>query len=386
MQNHCRPIFFASPAQPREGPAAAALNCKPVPDARVYPYLLEPQLKPLIWGGGALVLHYGKTGDPNVKYGESWECWDQNRTLNGPLTGKTVADLRGRLGSELMGPLDPSRIFSVLTKIIDARDSLSVQVHPGDAYAQAHEHQPNGKTECWYILSAAPGAHLILGWKRDTTRDEYLQRVADGSLTELLRPVPVKPGDVFYLPAGTLHAIGAGIQLFETQQASDITYRIFDWNRVDAQGRPRELHVQKAADVLDYRRSEAGALNPLEYRTGGLNRAALVADPRFTLERIEVTTAGGEIDLDGMPLILWALDGGIEISAGAESVHLPPYATALIPAAAGSVKVRSGDADAKLLTAAVPADARALARRLAAAGVDGASVDRFAAQFSTNQP
>lgn len=357
-----------------------------MPDARVYPYLLEPQLKPLIWGGDALVSHYGKMGDPSVKYGESWECWDQNRTLNGPLTGKTVADLRGQLGSELMGPLDPTRIFPVLTKIIDARDSLSVQVHPGDAYAQAHEHQPNGKTECWYILSAAPGAHLILGWKRDTTRAEYLHRVADGSVTELLRPVPVKPGDVFYLPAGTLHAIGAGIQLFETQQASDLTYRIFDWNRVDAQGRPRELHVQKAADVLDYRRSEAGAISPVEYHAGGLKRTALVADPRFTLERIEVPRSGGQIDLDGMPLILWALHGGIEIAAGADSLHLAPYATALIPAAAGSVTVLSGDDGAKLLAAAVPADARALGRRLATAGVDGASIDSFAAQFSTNRP
>ncbi len=352
----------------------------------MYPYLLEPLLKPLIWGGDALVSHYGKPGDPGVKYGESWECWDQNRALNGPLTGKTVADLRGLLGPELMGPLDSGRIFPVLTKIIDARDSLSVQVHPDDAYAQAHEHQPNGKTECWYILSAAPGAHLILGWKRDTTRNEYLQRVADGSLTELLRRVTVKPGDVFYLPAGTLHAIGAGIQLYETQQASDLTYRIFDWNRVDAQGRSRELHVQKAADVLDYRRSDASAIAPLLYAAGGLSRAALVADPRFTLERIEVRGAGGEIDLEGMPLIVWALHSGIEISGAAHSVRLPAYATALIPAAAGSVMVRSDDSNAKLLAATIPADARALRRRLAAAGVDAASVDRFAAQFSTNPP
>jgi mannose-6-phosphate isomerase len=357
-----------------------------VPDQRVYPYLLDPLLKPLIWGGDALVSHYGKPGDPGVKYGESWECWDENRTLNGPLTRKTVADLRGLLGPELMGPLDSSRIFPVLTKIIDARDSLSVQVHPDDAYARSVEHQPNGKTECWYILSAAPGAHLILGWKRDTTRDEYLQRVADGSLTELLRRVPVNPGDVFYLPAGTLHAIGVGIQLFETQQASDLTYRIFDWNRVDAQGRSRELHVQKAADVLDYRRSDAGAIAPLLYAAGGLSRTALVADPRFTLERIEVTGAGGEIDLEGMPLILWAQHGGIEISGVAHSVRLPAYSTALIPAATGRIMVRSDDKNAQLLTAAIPADARALGRRLVAAGVDAVSVDRFAAQFSTSPP
>ena len=141
----------------------------------------------------------------------------------------------------------------MLTKIIDAREALSVQVHPDDAYAQRVEHQPNGKTECWYVLDCEPGAELVLGWTRDTTRDEYERRVADGTLGDILRRVPVTPGDAFYLPAGTLHAIGAGIQLFETQQASDLTYRIFDWNRVGADGKPRELHVQKAGDVLDFR-------------------------------------------------------------------------------------------------------------------------------------
>ena len=153
----------------------------------------------------------------------------------------------------------------MLTKIIDARAALSVQVHPDDAYAQRVEHQPNGKTECWYVLACDAGAELVLGWTRDTSREEYERRVADGTLGDLLRRVPVQPGDVFYLPAGTLHAIGAGIQLFETQQTSDLTYRIFDWNRVGADGKPRELHVAKAADVLDYRASSRGAVRTLSY-------------------------------------------------------------------------------------------------------------------------
>ncbi len=205
-------------------------------DSLLYPYLIDPKLVGAIWGGDALVKRFGKAGDPNEKLGESWECWDENAVLNGTLQTQTLADLRSRLGSAFLGNLDPNRTFPVLTKIIDAHDSLSVQVHPDDEYAQRVEHQPNGKTECWYVIDAQPGAELVLGWNRDTSREEYERRVQDGTLGEILRRVPVRASEVYYLPAGTLHAIGAGIIVFETQQASDLTYRIFDWNRVDAQG------------------------------------------------------------------------------------------------------------------------------------------------------
>ena len=197
----------------------------------VTPFELEPKLAPAIWGGHALVARYGKRGDPEALLGESWECWDENRVALGAFGGTTLAQLRGELGADLLGPLDPQQRFPVLTKIIDAHAALSVQVHPDDAYAQRAEQQPVGKTECWYILAAEPGAELVLGWARDTDRAEYERRVADGTLGEILRRVPVRAGEAFYLPAGTLHAIGAGIQLFEVQQASDLTYRIFDWNR-----------------------------------------------------------------------------------------------------------------------------------------------------------
>ena len=247
----------------------------------VYPFAIEPKETPAIWGGDALVKRFGKKADPNAKIGESWECWDENRVLNGPLAGKTIADLRAQLGATLLGDLDPQQLFPILTKIIDARDALSVQVHPDDAYAQRVEHQHNGKTECWYILSANEGAELVYGWKQDTTREEYERRVADGTLGDILRRVPVKAGETYYLPAGTLHAIGAGIILFETQQASDLTYRIFDWNRVGADGKPRELNVTKAADVLDYHQGARGAAETIAYHYEGLDRTALVASSRF---------------------------------------------------------------------------------------------------------
>ncbi len=232
----------------------------------LYPYELDPKLTTQVWGGDELVSVYGKRGDPNARLGESWECWDTDPVLNGALTGSTVAGLRAKLGAELLGDLDPARIFPVLTKIITAHDWLSVQVHPDDAYAQRVEHQPFGKTECWYVLDAQPNAEIVYGWTRDTSRAEYERRVADGTLGEILRKIPLKTGDTVYIPHGMVHAIGPGVTVFETQQASDLTYRMFDYNRLGLDGKPRELHVQKAADVLDYRAGTSGTLMQLPYR------------------------------------------------------------------------------------------------------------------------
>ncbi len=129
--------------------------------------------------------------------------------------------------------MSPDDLFPLLTKLIDAQDVLSVQVHPDDSYAREPEGQPYGKTECWYVIDAAPGAELTYGFSRNTHPKEYTRLVAQGTLDEILRPLPVAPGDVIYLPAGTVHAIGKGIMVYEVQQTSDVTYRIFDWNRRD---------------------------------------------------------------------------------------------------------------------------------------------------------
>jgi mannose-6-phosphate isomerase len=307
----------------------------------MYPLLLEPKLVPLIWGGDTLVRRYGKAGDPQAAIGESWECWDENRIGNGAHAGKTIAALRRECGAALMGSLDSSRIFPILTKFIDARQSLSVQVHPDDAYAQRTEKQPNGKTECWYILEARPDATLVLGFNRDTSRDEYLARVRDGTLGEVLRHIPVRGGDVLYLPAGTLHAIGAGIVLFEVQQASDLTYRIFDWNRVGVDGKPRALHVEKAAEVLSYRQSHRGALRPCVTGADASARVILVADTHFFVERRVCDEQARSLPLHGAPVVVSALDACLEVEANGISVRVPPYATALLPAALERITVRA---------------------------------------------
>ena len=348
----------------------------------LYPLVLAPKITTQIWGGDALVKTYGQPGDPNDKIGESWECWDTNVVRNGPLAGKTVADLRAALGTALMGDIDATRIFPILTKIIDARDWLSVQVHPDDAYAQRVEHQPFGKTECWFVFSAQPGAQLVLGWTHDTNRAEYERRVAEGTLGDILRKVEVKAGQTFYLPSGSLHAIGAGIVLFETQQASDLTYRIFDWNRNDPDGKPRELNVKKAGDVLNYHRGTSGALDEIEYAFDGLARTALIADPRFTVERVVATSEPSSIPTENRPLIVMPLEKSLEVVCDGGTATLQPYQTAIVPAAANWMRVAAnagGTAPFMLVTP--PPTPESLAIRLLAAGIDQTRIDNFTAQF-----
>lgn len=344
--------------------------------------LLEPKLTPAIWGGDALVRRYGKPGDPSAKLGESWECWDENRIAAGAFAGRTLADVRSLLGAELLGPVDPAQRFPVLTKIIDARDALSVQVHPDDAYARRVEGEPFGKTECWYILAADPGAELVLGWTRDTSRAEVERRIADGTLGEILRRVPVRAGETYYLPAGTVHAIGAGIQLFETQQASDLTYRLFDWNRIGADGKPRPLHVAKAADVLDYRATMPGAVQPIAFSADGCERTVVVADPRFAVERVAVARAGTALPTEGRALAILTNDVPLRLAAG-DGVALGPWQTALVPAAAGSVGLEPAGEGAVVLTARVVPD---LERLRAAAAAGGVSPDALTAFFARFRP
>jgi len=348
----------------------------------LYPYVLDPKLTQQVWGGDELVRVYGKRGDPDAKLGESWECWDTDRVANGALAGSTVADLRVRLASQLLGDIDPARIFPVLTKIITAHDWLSVQVHPDDAYARRVEHQPFGKTECWYVLDAQPKSQIVYGWNRDTSRAEYERRVADGTLGELLRYLELKKGDTVYIPHGLVHAIGPGLTIFETQQASDLTYRMFDYNRLGLDGQPRELHVRKAADVLDYKATTAGTLEQIDYQFEGLDRTALIADEHFVVERITATREPASMATQARPLIVMSLDAALEVAIGESSATLAPYQTTLVPAACRWCTVRAASTDrAPFMFVTPPEHGTELPSRLLAAGIAQDRIDAFMEQF-----
>lgn len=351
-------------------------------DTSIYPWKLDPQLTPAVWGGDELVTKYGKPGSPRAKLGESWECWDENTVANGSLCGTSLSQLRTNLKNKFLGDLECSSIFPVLTKIITADDWLSVQVHPDDYYAQCHEHAPHGKTECWYVIAAVPHAEIVLGWTRETSREEYQRRVADGSLGEILRKVSVKAGDTVYIPAGTVHAIGPGIVVFETQQAGDLTYRMFDWNRVGLDGKPRDLHIQKAADVLNYRAADQATLLQIAYRHEDIEHKALIADPRFSVEYIVAPETSITLETLARPLIVTALEYALELACNGVTVALEPYETALIPAASGSCSVRSKERIAPFLFVTPPDSPNQLAIRLCESGIAQEQILAFMKQFA----
>lgn len=327
------------------------ISLAPVP--HLYPMRIEPRYLERIWGGTALAEHLGKPAPTSVPIGESWEIFDENSIANGPYAGHTIGQLRGMMGRALTGQRDPALAFPLLTKLIDARAVLSVQVHPDDTFARVHEGQPNGKTECWYILRAEPGAAITYGLTRASSPAEYSARVANGTLDALLRSVPVQAGDVFYLPAGTLHAIGAGIILYEVQQSSDLTYRIYDWDRRDASGQPRALHIDKARRVLDYRACTRTAIQPLHTPSSDL----LVASRYFSLELI---TASPTLlrPTRQSAVVVCALDTALslETPGAPETTILVPYSSALIPAAAHTYTVKAVSETARALVASVPDD------------------------------
>ncbi|MDR1200641.1 MAG: class I mannose-6-phosphate isomerase [Tannerellaceae bacterium] len=223
----------------------------------LYPFTFKPILKKIIWGGSEICPFKGITPLQDG-IGESWELShvDNNYSIvaNGCLAGKSLDELIHTYGKQLVGGKVMAQFgdrFPLLIKFIDARDNLSIQVHPDDELAEKRHHS-FGKTEMWYVIKAAEGAALYSGFSKQIDADEYVKRVENNTIMEVMQRYKVKPGDVFFLPAGRVHAIGAGCFIAEIQQTSNITYRIYDYNRKDANGNTRELHTELAKDAIDY--------------------------------------------------------------------------------------------------------------------------------------
>ncbi|GAC1626399.1 MAG: class I mannose-6-phosphate isomerase [Chloroflexota bacterium] len=348
----------------------------------VYPMLIRPRFDERIWGGDRLASALGKQAPAGKPVGESWEIFDENTVLNGEYAGQSLSAVRQAMGEDLMGHVPAEAPFPMLTKLIDAHDVLSVQVHPDDRFAQELEGQPNGKTECWYVLAVDAGATLVYGFARDTDPDEYEALVKTGTLDTLLRSIEVMPGDVVYIPAGTVHAIGAGVLLYELQQTSDITYRIYDWNRRDTSGHERELHVDKAKQVLNYHRATHGTVRPLH--RAGSGRSTLVGGEYFCEELLEAGVVGA-MSTNNSPVALCTLGRPVAVWAGrSEPVNLAPYSSLVIPAAAGSYTLEpSGDdsSPAVVLASYVPASRASTFRDLRAQGFSSEEVETFLGQF-----
>jgi len=227
----------------------------------LYPLKFSPILKDKIWGGTKLKSLFNKPAESN-KLGESWELsgyeGDESVVTNGFLEGNNLTELIEIYMGELIGDTifdEYGLSFPLLFKLIDANENLSIQVHPGDEVA-AERHNSYGKTEMWYVVDADQGGELIIGFSDDCSRETYLKAMAEDRVEDLLHKVPVTKGDVFFIPAGTVHAICKGVVVAEIQQSSDITYRIYDYNRKDDTGKERELHTEEALDVINFEASK----------------------------------------------------------------------------------------------------------------------------------
>ncbi|MCM1054103.1 MAG: class I mannose-6-phosphate isomerase [Bacteroides sp.] len=220
----------------------------------LYPMKLKSPCKDYIWGGNRLREEYGKTSEAD-KIAESWElsCHKDGESIisNGDFAGKTLSEYIEAQGKGVLGEnCGKFEYFPILIKLIDAKDNLSVQVHPNNEYALRVEGE-YGKTEMWYIVDCDEGAELLYGFKNNISKEEFKRRIKDNTLLEVTNSVPVHKGDVFFIESGTLHAIGKGILIAEIQQNSNTTYRIYDYGRVGADGKPRQLHVEKAVEVTE---------------------------------------------------------------------------------------------------------------------------------------
>lgn len=310
----------------------------------IYPIKFNPILKERLWGGSKL----GRVLDKPARgagIGESWELsgvpGDVSVAANGPYRGMSLSDLIQAHGQALLGTAVLERFggeFPILIKFIDADQDLSIQLHPNDDLARKR-HGSFGKTEMWYIMEAEPGAKLIIGFNRDTSQEEYQTALASGRLLDLLHYEPVKPGDAFFINSGKIHAIGAGILLAEIQQSSDVTYRVYDFDRLDARGRPRELHTELALDAMDYRQRDDFRIR---YESGKNREHAMVDSPYFktdymALDRDITVSLSGR---DSFAAYV-CLQGSAGFVLGGHTVPVRKGETVLIPAAAGDLSIET---------------------------------------------
>lgn len=308
-----------------------------MPHQNLYPLKLAPNLKDKIWGGRQLNRMY-RVEDERRHIGEAWLADENNRVVNGAYSGRLLNDVMldsptGMLGSRNLALSGSS--FPLLVKFLDAADVLSVQVHPDDGYARKREGQRFGKCEVWYILEAAPGAKIIHGFKQPMSREELRRVIAEGRLMEAMEEVEVRAGDIVLNTPGTVHALGAGILVYELQQSSDLTYRLFDWNR-KAEGAPRPLHIDQSVDVADLAPFSEHKIQPVVLETRAVKRTFLAACRYFAAELLRVARRADENTGGASFHAITALSGKGQLSgAGQPPVALNAGETILAPAGLG---------------------------------------------------
>ncbi len=298
---------------------------------KAYPLQFKPVLKQTIWGGRLLGERLGKPIGEESDYAESWEVVDhgidQSVVTSGHLEGKTLKELLTDHNEWLMGKAAQDH-FPLLLKYLDCNRVLSVQVHPTDEYGATMPVPDLGKTEAWYIVDAKPGSVIYAGLKSGVDADELRAAVEEGRAEEVLHQFEAQPGDCVFIPAGTVHAIGAGLLVAEIQQSSDTTFRLYDWNRVDADGNGRELHIEQSIEVTDF---ERGPVAPIRTDPNAEGWQTLVECDKFRLRAISNGT--GTVGGDNRFHIITIPQGEATLVTESERLPLTPGTSVLLPAA-----------------------------------------------------
>jgi mannose-6-phosphate isomerase len=310
----------------------------------LYPLKFHPLFKERVWGGRNLETLYHKAIPGHGPIGESWEISDRpgdaSVIANGPLAGKDLRWLMENHERDLIGDArSQNGLFPLLIKILDAQEKLSLQVHP--PAGKAAELGGDPKTEMWYIAQAAPEAELYVGLKRGTTRHEFEQRIKDGSVAGCFHRVPVKAGDTMFLPSGRVHAIGAGLVIFEIQQNSDTTYRVFDWNRVGTDGKPRELHIPQSLASIDFEDFEPGLVDSSFTAAGRFKIRSLAKNPLFNVDAFRALSKETLSFQQPRLKIIGALENQLTVSGNTVSIQLQPGEFCLLPAGLKKAEVHA---------------------------------------------
>ena len=309
----------------------------------LYPLKFEPIIKERVWGGTRLVSHYNKKGLPETNIGESWELSairnDKSVVSNGFLEGSTIEEIIEVYMGDLVGDSVYEKFgaeFPLLIKLIDAQDFLSIQVHPDDELARKR-HNSYGKTELWYVVESTPNAVVYSGFKKDTNMEEFTDLLKSGNLKEVLVSEKPEPGDVFFIPSGRVHSMGGGVLVAEIQQTSDVTYRIFDWERKGPDGVQRELHTDLAIDAIDFKGVQSNRIKPEKSNNAPV---VLVENRYFNSSIIEVTRKlERDYSFTDSFVILLCTAGSYKLSSNDFSDKVGKGETVLIPALIDTVSI-----------------------------------------------
>ncbi|HLV10733.1 MAG TPA: type I phosphomannose isomerase catalytic subunit [Halanaerobiales bacterium] len=345
----------------------------------LYPLKFKPIYKEKIWGDKRLARIFHRKL-PGQKIGESWEIAAHSAGLsivsNGPLKGESLSELTRKYPEQLLGSFgnlsSVNTFFPLLVKFLDVEQPLSVQVHPDDNYKKMAEGE-SGKTEVWYIIDAEKGAGLIYGLKPETEKEELRTAISEGRIADYLNKIKVKKGEVYFLPAGTVHAIMGGVLIAEIQQNSDTTYRLYDWDRRDKKGQKRPLHIKKALDVINYQQANPVS-DPLFIKGSDYRKKYLVCCPYFVLELIELDGKYSISPAGERFYILINLRGEGELIYRSMKIKIGPGQIFLLPAGLAEVKINGR---LEFLTAYLPPSRDILQLQLRKDGFSEEKISRF---------